>query len=126
MGSKAMPVCDITRGMNLFILGILWLVAQWIIKVDMVSLSPLIISAAMVCFLSTFHWALRPSLGLSPIAAAVLENSGNAEKAMKTFLCPEKSPPAALHSLCKSSVGVQLASGMKWDSSQGTLFVGCF
>lgn len=41
MGSKAMPVCDITRGMNLLILRILWLVAQQIIKVEMVSLSPL-------------------------------------------------------------------------------------
>lgn len=41
MGSKAMPVCDITPGMNLFILWILWLVAQRIMKVEMVSLSPL-------------------------------------------------------------------------------------
>lgn len=96
MGSKALPVCDIIRGMDLFILRILWLVAQWIIKVEIVSLSPLIISAAMICFLSTLHWALKPGWRLSPIAAPVLENSGNAEKAMKTLLWPKKSSPAAL------------------------------
>lgn len=101
MGSEAMPVWDITRAMNLFILRISWLGAQWIIKVDMVSLSPLIIPAATIYFLSTFHWALKPSLRLSPIAAPVLESSGNAEKAMKTFLCPKKSPAAALQSCCR-------------------------
>lgn len=106
MGSKAMPVCDITRGMNLSILRILWLVAQRIIKVEMASLSPLIISAAVIYLLSTFHWALKPSWRLSPTAAPVLENSGNAEKAVKTFLCPKKSPPAALCFSYRQSVDV--------------------
>lgn len=41
MGSESVPICDITCGMNLLILRILWLMAQWIIKVEMVSLSPL-------------------------------------------------------------------------------------
>lgn len=60
MGSEAMSVCGITRGMNLCILRILWLVVQRIIKVEIVSLSPLIISTALICLLSTFHWALKP------------------------------------------------------------------
>lgn len=129
MGSMAMPVCDTTHAMNLFILRILWLGAQWIIKVDMASLSPLIISAAVIYFISTFHWALKPSLRLSPTAAPVLESSGNAEKATKTLLCPKKSPPAAaIHSLCRSSVdapragvALELCASSHHSQPHGTL-----
>lgn len=106
-----MSVCGITRGMNLCILRILWLVVQRIIKVEIVSLSPLIISTALICLLSTFHWALKPGWRLSSVAAPVLDNSGNAEKAMKTFLCPKKSPAAALCSSYKQSVDVPKSCG---------------
>lgn len=80
MGSKAMPVCGVTRGMNLSILRILWLVAQQIIKVEMASLSPLIISAAVIYLLSTFHWALKPSGGFHQLQLQCLRTLEMLEK----------------------------------------------
>lgn len=54
-GQQASPGPNITTAQNSFILGMLWLAAQQLIKVEIVSPSPLIFFAAVTCFLSTFQ-----------------------------------------------------------------------